>query len=558
MMIIATPYSTWGEAEDFLLDEPREKFGFFLCGVTDTRDGPRFCVREFLPVEDRHLDSGFRTERQVELDFLLDVINRAKEEGLVIVEVHTHPLSDERVTFSAVDDREMPEFVSYAMDSLDGRPYAAVVLGRNSLDARYWEDPDEHRPVERVVIAGDKFDYRVPTSSPLNQSGGSVVLDRYDRQIRFLGEPGQGQLGRLRVGVVGAGGIGSHVVQQLAYLGVRDFHLVDPDTAEESNLNRTVGVYPWDVGLPKVAMAARLIQQVGADEEVDVTAIEEDLQSEAAIRGLLASDIIVGCVDNDGARQLLNELSRVGHIPYLDVATGIETADGDLAQMGGRTAFVHPDGPCLHCMAEIDRDEARYFLKLPEEREDDREAGYIDEAWENPNPSVVSLNGAIASSAMNEVLLYVTGADSVVPLTYHYIREPGSDSQRLARRRVEHDPDCYTCSLGGIGDRADLGRYTRQNNVNANRPEALAEQIYGYGVAVITAALMIFLVYTVLKTLVGQLPAQVGGLLFGLVGLYAVVVNRKLRKELLDWLQVRENAELLERMKTSTNYYEWV
>jgi len=70
-------------------------------------------------------------------------------------------------------------------------------------------------------------------------------------------------------------------------------------------------------------------------------------------------------------------------------------------------------------------------------------------------------------------------------------------------------------------------------------PEALAEQSYGYGVAVITAALMIFLVYTVLMTLVGQLPAQVGGLLFGLVGLYAVVVNRKLRQELLEWLQGR-------------------
>lgn len=68
-------------------------------------------------------------------------------------------------------------------------------------------------------------------------------------------------------------------------------------------------------------------------------------------------------------------------------------------------------------------------------------------------------------------------------------------------------------------------------------PEALAEQIYGYGVAVITAALMIFLVYTVLETLIGQLPARFGGLLLGLVGLYAVVVNRKLRQELLEWMQ---------------------
>lgn len=68
-------------------------------------------------------------------------------------------------------------------------------------------------------------------------------------------------------------------------------------------------------------------------------------------------------------------------------------------------------------------------------------------------------------------------------------------------------------------------------------PEALVEEIYTYGVAVITAALMIFVAYSVLETLVGQLPAQIGGLLIGLVGLYVVVVYRKLRQELLKWFQ---------------------
>ena len=460
-MILAAPHSTWDEAEDFLLGEPREKFGFFLCGIAQARNGPRFCVQEFFSVEDEHLEGGFETGRQVDLDFLLEVINRAKEDGLAVVEVHTHPHTGDNVTFSTIDDREMTDFVSYTMDSLDGRPYAAVVLGHESLDARYWEEPDEHSPVERVVIAGKKFDHRIPTSSPLNQSGEPVVSDRYDRQVRFLGEPGQHRLGQLRVGVVGAGGIGSHVIQQLAYLGVREFKLIDPDTIEESNLNRTVGVYPWDVGLPKVAMAERLVQQIGADEDVEVMTLQEDLQSAAAIRFLLETDIIVGCVDNDGARQLLNELSRVGHVPYVDVATGIEVSNGDLVQMGGRTAVVQPDGLCLHCMKEIDRDEARYFLKSPEEREEDREAGYTDEMWEIPNPSVVSLNGVIASTAANKILMYATGDDSVAPLLYHYVREPGSESQRLARRRDEQDAECYTCSLGGIGDRADLERYTR-------------------------------------------------------------------------------------------------
>lgn len=460
-MLIAAPRSTWTEAEEFLLGEPHEKFGFFLCGIAQTHEGPRFCVQEFVPVEDEHLKARFETGRQIDLDFLLDVINRAKQDGLAIVEVHTHPHTGDDVTFSPIDDRELPEFVSYAMDSLDGRPYAAVVLGQESLDARYWVEPDDYSPVERVIIAGDTFNVRIPTSSSLNRPGAFRRSNRYDRQIRFLGKSGQEQLGGLRVGVVGVGGIGSHVVQQLAYLGVRNFRLVDSDSVEESNLNRTVGVYPWDVGLPKVAMAERLIQQVAIDEKTDVTTIEADLQTEAAIRSLLAADIIVGCVDNDGARQILNEVSQVGHIPYVDIATGIEIADGSLNQMGGRSAFVQPDGPCLHCMREIDREEARYFLKPPEKREEDREAEYIDEMWEIPNPSVVSLNGMIASEAVTEVLMYTAGGDSVSPLIYHYVREPASDSQRLAHRQVEQNPDCYTCSLEGTGDRADLERYTR-------------------------------------------------------------------------------------------------
>lgn len=460
-MILAAPQSTWRDAEDFLLGEPREKFGFFLCGVASTANGPRFCLQEFVPVPDECVQFGHRTQRQIDLDFLLEVINRAKHEELAIVEVHTHPRSGDGVTFSHIDDREMPEFVSYVMDSLDGRPYAAVVLGNDSLDARYWEVPDQPLPVERVLIAGDGFDIRVPTSSPIADKGGPGGLDRFDRQVRFLQEQGQELLGQLRVGVVGVGGIGAHVVQQLVYLGVRNFLLVDPDVAEESNLNRTVGVYPYDIGQPKVAVAKRYVRQVSGNENIEVTALQEDLQSVEAIRSLLATDVVIGCVDNDGARLLLNDLSRSSHLPFVDIASGIETVDSELVHVGGRTVFVQPDGPCLHCMDEIDRDEARYFLKPPAEREEDREAGYIDEAWAVPDPAVVSLNGLIASSAMTELLLYTTGESLAPPPTYHYVREPGSETQRLAPRRVERDPDCFTCSLDGMGDQADMERYVR-------------------------------------------------------------------------------------------------
>lgn len=460
-MILASPGSTWTEAEKFLLGEDQEKFGFFLCGVAQTIHGPRFCVKEFVPVEEEHRKNGFDSDRVVDLDLLLDIINRAKKDELAIVEAHTHPLSGDDVTFSFIDNREMPEFVGYAMDSLDGRPYGAIVLSPTGLDGRYWETPDAHQPMGRVLIAGDRFRHRIPTSSPVDGDENPTEETRYDRQVRFLGKPGQRRFARLRVGVAGVGGIGSHVAQQLAYLGVKDYLLVDLDDIEESNLNRTVGAYPEDVGSPKVEVAARHIRSVATDENVQLELIQDDVRSKAALRSLLGSDLIFGCVDNDGARQVLNELATAGNVPYIDSASGVITRDGDVAEMGGRVAVAHPDGPCLHCLDEIDRREARYFLKSPAEREEDRDAGYIDEEWEIPNPSVVSLNGVIASTAVNEALLYAAGIDSVAPLTYHYVRELATEFQRRASRTVEPNPDCYTCSLKGAGDGAQLYRYGR-------------------------------------------------------------------------------------------------
>ena len=55
--------------------------------------------------------------------------------------------------------------------------------------------------------------------------------DRYDRQISLFGLEGQNRIKAVRVGLVGLGGLGSHLAQQLAYLGVTRYALVDGDLA---------------------------------------------------------------------------------------------------------------------------------------------------------------------------------------------------------------------------------------------------------------------------------------------------------------------------------------
>ncbi|WP_194915337.1 ThiF family adenylyltransferase [Catenulispora rubra] len=67
------------------------------------------------------------------------------------------------------------------------------------------------------------------------------VDDAYDRQARLFGDRGQALLAATKVGVIGAGGAGSPLIQQLAHLGVGHLVVIDPDRIDVTNLSRVVG-----------------------------------------------------------------------------------------------------------------------------------------------------------------------------------------------------------------------------------------------------------------------------------------------------------------------------
>src|SRR6266851_8464578 len=84
-----------------------------------------------------------------------------------------------------------------------------------------------------------------------------------DRQS-FLGRNSSSVLDGTRVAIVGVGGGGSHIAQQLGHLGVGEFVLIDPDVVEDTNLNRLVGATQRDVskGTAKASVAARVVASV--------------------------------------------------------------------------------------------------------------------------------------------------------------------------------------------------------------------------------------------------------------------------------------------------------
>src|SRR3984893_9701195 len=89
-------------------------------------------------------------------------------------------------------------------------------------------------------------------------------LERYARHIVLheVGGPGQAALGRSRVWVVGAGGLGAPVLLYLAAAGVGTLGVIDDATVSLANLQRQVIHATPDVGMPKVDSAAAVIQRL--------------------------------------------------------------------------------------------------------------------------------------------------------------------------------------------------------------------------------------------------------------------------------------------------------
>src|SRR5438093_47115 len=97
-----------------------------------------------------------------------------------------------------------------------------------------------------------------------------ALMDLRSARQSFLGPQSQQAFSELRVAIVGLGGGGSHIAQQLAHLGVGHFVLFDPDRIEESNLNRLVGGTSDDVRRSewKADISSRVIRLVNPTTDI--------------------------------------------------------------------------------------------------------------------------------------------------------------------------------------------------------------------------------------------------------------------------------------------------
>jgi molybdopterin-synthase adenylyltransferase len=282
--------------------------------------------------------------------------------------------------------------------------------------------------------------------------------DRYARQITFFGAEGQAKLARVRAAIVGNGGTGSHVIQQLAFLGVGDFSLVEYDVVDLTNLNRLVGAVPEDAdnATRKVDVAERLIHAINP--AAIVRKVSSGLFSATGFEAVRSADVVFGCVDKELPRFVLNEICQAYEIPFFDVATEIDP-DTPL-NFGGRiVCSVAADEGCLVCLGALDDEELRREQQSDSQREEERTIyGVRASMLKGSGPSVVSLNGVLASATVTEFMVHWTGVRAarryVVYKGAFGVMSVVSDAPR---------PGCPYCTTGslirGKGEHANVERW---------------------------------------------------------------------------------------------------
>lgn len=380
-----------------------EQAAFLLGRQVKTATSTNLLVRAMLPVEKGDIISASNIHMSIRSQAYLRAMKLAdlREESFIFVHSHPSGLAE----FSSQDDHEEAGLfkTAYVRIHHDVVHASLVFTDRNTFCGRAWLPTGKHSQVQTVRVIGNRFQFLY--SEPVSDA----PLEYFDRQARAFTSALQPILHRLHIGVVGAGGTGSAVSEQLIRLGIGKLTVIDGGAFEKSNVNRVYGSTVFDEKLPKANIPARLAAEIGLGTEV--RHIQGHLSFRSITRRLLDCDVVFGCTDDEWGRSILNRLALRHYIPVFDMGVNIDTEKTKILSIQGRVTTLMPGAACLFCRQRISANRVRAEVMAasnPEEAARLRKEGYLVNIDE-PAPSVISFTTGIAAAAVSEFLHRLTG-----------------------------------------------------------------------------------------------------------------------------------------------------
>ena len=145
-------------------------------------------------------------------------------------------------------------------------------------------------------------------------------MDRYIRNKQLITEAQQEILRKKTAAVVGLGGLGGHIAEQLARLGVGNLILIDSDVVEPNNLNRQLFATEKTLGIPKTQAAVERLSDVNPN--VSCRAFREYLTVENGVELLRGADVVLDAVDNIPTRYVLEKCCAEIGVPFVHGSIG--------------------------------------------------------------------------------------------------------------------------------------------------------------------------------------------------------------------------------------------
>lgn len=444
---------------------PRENAAFLLAGKTDNKNSVDFLVRRIIEIPDSEFKIRDKTHLEISPRAINGIISLCEANKLGVIICHSHPKLSMH-DYSSSDDFGEKRIAEVFHDCLSEYPIASLLISDCGYRGRYWRFKTKPKIINQIKVIGRYIENNDLSGRESKQSFNAEL---YDRQVLALGELGQNKIAKTKVGIVGVGGTGSAVAEQLVRLGVRDFVIVDKDYFDSSNLTRVYGSFHKHLPsflskqferlrYKKVNIIKKHLYHIKRNIRV-IPVFGNTVMTETC-RALLDRDIIFSCTDDHWGRSILNQIAYQYLIPVINIGVRIDSRDKKITGGTGALHVLRPGKPCLWCYEYLKADIISSESMLKKERDKLLTEGYVKGVGTKA-PSILSFTSTMASLATTIFLQMVTDfmgqKGAVSHLRYDIMEED------LRRGTVEPLNDCVCKKVKAFGDFTSLNTYKRSD-----------------------------------------------------------------------------------------------
>lgn len=222
-----------------------------------------------------------------------------------------------------------------------------LIEDENRLTAALY---DSQPHVARASVVGPGLPLATWAATAAYVGGPSPAAARWCRLQGVLGKEAFARLQKASIAVVGCGRTGSMIASTLTKAGVARVSLIDPDITEIHNLDAMDVVTPSDIGLPKATAVANRLKSIGSP--TSLLPLVHSANSLGAVEATRSADLVICCVDDDGARWITGVLANLYLRPLIDVGVGVFGREATRS-LGADIRLILPGDGCIGCFGGV-------------------------------------------------------------------------------------------------------------------------------------------------------------------------------------------------------------